>query len=192
MRFRRWTGHWADDLLRWPNGRRINANLMPPGSNCLTKREEMLTNVAVRRSPGSVTHIRRRWRSRPRGHGTGPPEACGGRLRDAKGPIDGLCSTGKLTRTFSQTTSTDQPSGISLIGHRRSSSERCCRQAPPRSARRSMSAWAIHPSHEGLSTIPRRAARRLAAGDEGGLPGTPAPRTPTHRLFIANDENRWE
>ena len=47
----------------------------------------------------------------------GPPEACGGRLRDAKGPIDGLSSTGKLMTTFSPSTSTNQPSGISLIGH---------------------------------------------------------------------------
>jgi integrase/recombinase XerD len=43
-----------------------------------------------------------------------------------------------------------------------------------------------------LALRDRAAARRLAAGDEGALPGAPAPRAPTHRLFIVNDENRWE
>jgi hypothetical protein len=38
----------------------------------------------------------------------------------------------------------------------------------------------------------KTAARRLAAGDEGALPGHLRQGPPTHRLFIVNDENHWE
>ncbi len=64
---------------------------MLPGSNCLTERGERLTNVAVREVSAKKLLTFDAGGEVARGvTDQRPPEACGGRLRDAEGPIDGL------------------------------------------------------------------------------------------------------